>query len=117
MKESILIIEDDTDIRISLETMLGKKGFNAFGVSELDIGKLQEIPDLILMDFYLPGKTGNEVCQTIKNNPATTHIPIIMMSALPTAKKSCFDAGAVAFVDKPFKISELIATIEQSIHQ
>ncbi|UAY52893.1 response regulator [Ferruginibacter albus] len=115
MENSVLIVEDDKDIRLALELLLNRRGFNVLGVSDLTIENLSIQPDVILMDVYLSGKSGQDICKTIKENPATNHIPVIMMSASPAAEVSCMEAGANAFISKPFKISEVVSTVQRFI--
>lgn len=113
MENSILIVEDDKDIRKSLEIFLKMKGFNASSTDDLVIEKLTPLPNLILMDVFLSGKSGKDLCRAIKNNSATAHIPVIMMSATPSARTSCLKAGANNFISKPFQLSEMMDTIEK----
>ena len=117
MRSSVLIVDNDKDIRMALEILLNKKGFDAFGTGDFVPDHLARLPDIILMDFYLSGKSGKDICKTIKTNAETKNITIIMMSASPSAKDICLEAGASAFINKPFQISEVINILKSTIHK
>ncbi len=70
-------------------------------------------PDLILLDIMMPGESGFEVCARLQSDPATSHIPIIFLSALTSeeSKVKGFDTGARDYVTKPFNADELAARV------
>ena len=117
-KNKILIVEDDEDL-LEIETlMLSTRGYEVSGVLDgtAALGTVERIkPDLILLDIMLPGMDGYEVCRQLKANDATSHIPVIML----TAKKSKEDfvmgeqAGADMYITKPYKTSIVIETIQR----
>jgi DNA-binding response OmpR family regulator len=115
MSKRILIVEDDRDIRGLLEDLLGDEGYE---VSALDYTEsiLQSIsrfnPDLVILDFLLPGINGGELCYQIKSNPFTMHLPVVMMSAFPRVLESLGDYGANAFIEKPFDIQSLLRVVQ-----
>jgi DNA-binding response OmpR family regulator len=111
----ILIIDDNEDILFMLKAMLKHKGYRVSikETPENIESYIKEItPDIILMDMLLSGADGREICMRIKSDPALTHIPVIMISAHPHAKKECIEAGANSFLDKPFEMNGLFNTIE-----
>jgi DNA-binding response OmpR family regulator len=71
------------------------------------------LPDLILLDIRMPQMDGYEVCQHLKNNPTTGHIPIIFLSALSDVadKVKAFEVGGVDYISKPFRIAEVLARV------
>ncbi len=71
-------------------------------------------PDLILMDIMMPGMDGYEVCERLKNNFSTRHIPVIFLTAKtdPEDIVKGFDVGGVDYVTKPFNSAELLARIK-----
>jgi len=84
MPKTILVIEDDIDISNVLETLLILNEFEVIGVGRADnILALtdERHPDLVLTDYMLPGLTGGRICQLIKENQNTKHVPVILMSA------------------------------------
>ncbi|MDR0993007.1 MAG: response regulator transcription factor [Verrucomicrobiota bacterium] len=115
-KETILIIEDERDIRELLKFQLQQEGFKIetaeSGEQALRILKTSKI-SLILLDLMLPGMDGLEICQRLKAKPKTRDIPIIIL----TAKSSETDIikglglGADDYVGKPFSAKVLVARI------
>jgi DNA-binding response OmpR family regulator len=112
----VLIIDDDIGILDAIKAILEYSGHQ---VEVLD--KPNEIvkqtydyfPDLILLDLLLSGKDGRQVAKQIKGNDKTKHIPIIMLSAHPSASAAAKEAGADGFLAKPFDMNELIALVEK----
>lgn len=116
-QKHIVIIEDEKDILEVLEYNLIKENFKVSISSDGNAGHkmvCQEKPDLVLLDLMLPELNGLEVCQLLKNNPSTSAIPIIMV----TAKEEESDVvvgltlGADDYITKPFSPKELIARIK-----
>jgi two-component system phosphate regulon response regulator PhoB len=115
MSKQILIIEDDEDILQVLETVLE---YNEFGVTGIDgtddifqtIDKYK--PDLVLTDYLLSGTNGGKICQQIKSNKDTCHLPVVLISAYPELAISFGKFGFDAFINKPFDIAVLVEKIE-----
>lgn len=117
-KKKILIVEDEESLLKLESILLTSKGYEVTGVSNgqaaLD-SLAEDQPDLVLLDIMLPEIDGFEVCQRIKDNPSTKHIPVIML----TAKKSREDmtrgerVGADWYITKPFKSAMVIETIQR----
>ncbi|MEO7189862.1 MAG: response regulator [Vicinamibacterales bacterium] len=108
----ILIVDDECTNRQLLETMLAPEGFvllMAGNGEEALAAVARQRPDLILLDVLMPGMDGNQVAAIVKGNPATTNIPIIMVSALDdrAALMGGLDAGAEDFLSKPIDRAEL----------
>ncbi|MBT7953456.1 MAG: phosphate regulon transcriptional regulator PhoB [Gammaproteobacteria bacterium] len=116
MKGKILIVEDEAAIREMLGYTLMK---NAYAFEEAaDVDQAQEIisrdkPDLILLDWMLPGVSGVDYARRLRNNPETKSIPIIMLTARSdeTDKVRALDIGADDYITKPFSTKELLARI------
>lgn len=74
-------------------------------------------PDLILLDVMLPGISGFEVCKRLKANPQLAHIPVIFLSALggEAEKQKAFESGGTAYITKPFRVEEVLNTIQRII--
>jgi len=110
----ILVVDDDPDILEFLQVILEDEGYT---VVTSDKGEYLEqlhnggLPDLILLDMLLSGKDGCEIVKYLKREPETTHIPVIMISAHPSAEKEARQAGADDFLAKPFNIEVLLAKI------
>ena len=117
-KDKILIVEDEESLLKLESILLTSKGYDVRGVPN-GLAALeaisQEPPDLVLLDIMLPEMDGFEVCRHIKENEATRHIPVIML----TAKKSREDmsrgekVGADWYITKPFKSAMVIETIQR----
>lgn len=82
----ILIIEDDNDILMVLETVLEYNEYMATGIEGTEdiFETIEEYhPDLIITDYLLSGQNGGKICQLIKSNKDTCHIPVMLISAYP----------------------------------
>ena len=113
----ILLVEDDPDIRITLAQNLEDAGYvvsaAATAADALRLA-LASRPDLVLLDLMLPDRPGAEVCQTLRANPTTRAVPVIMVTARSSEddRIAGFEHGAVDYIGKPFSMRELILRIE-----
>ncbi len=113
---TILIVEDETDLAESLRFNLAREGYNVT-VAPDGSAALAEIrrtpPDLILLDRMLPRASGDEVVAQVRRDPATTNIPVIMLTAKADESDALvgFALGADDYVTKPFSIKLLIARV------
>jgi DNA-binding response OmpR family regulator len=116
MTRRILVIEDDEDILQVLETVLTHNKFSVKGIERTnDIFESIKTyqPDLILTDYLLSGLNGGKICQLIKSNKETCHLPVVLISAYPTLAGSFGNFGFDAFINKPFNIGDLVKQIER----
>ena len=117
----LLIIEDNTDIVIYLQTILPEK-FQIMvatnGLEGIAIAK-KEIPDIILCDIMMPEVDGIEVCRRLKQDAVTTHIPIILLTARNTieSKLEGLSVGADAYIVKPFHKQELLLQVDKLLRR
>ena len=114
----ILIIDDNEDIVLMLRAMLNLRGYNSdvrTNVLNLEEHLRETAPHLILMDMLLSGADGREVCKKLKDNGEFSSIPILMISAHPTAKEDCLAAGANYFLAKPFDMHNLFETVHEAL--
>ncbi len=113
---SILLIEDDPQATGLLEPILISKGYSVM-VARDGVEGLEKVrtntPDLILSDIDMPRLDGLEVCRTIKNNPSTRLIPIIMLTGFGDLENKihALQAGADEFLNKPYNSLELFTRI------
>ena len=109
---NIIIAEDDNDIRELISFTLRYAGHHVLSFPNGNDAWNQilvEIPDLVILDVRMPVISGYEVCEKIKLEPTTAHIPVIFLSAKGQEGeiKTGFDAGAVDYLLKPFVPQEL----------
>jgi DNA-binding response OmpR family regulator len=116
--KKVLVIDDDRDILEAVQMILDSGGYDSDVTTKGDetyikIDTYQ--PDLIILDVLLSGNDGRTICKNLKSDAATKKIPIIMISAHPTAKDSTKECGADSFVAKPFSVVELLAEVKNYI--
>jgi len=115
--KKLLLIEDDPDILSVLELLLADHYEVHTAMTAAIVPEVVTIkPDLILLDNWLPGMTGEEISKILKAQPTTSMIPVIMVSASNISDDAVVDSGVDAFIMKPFDINELIVTIEKLIN-
>ena len=117
MSQKILIIEDEPDIRKTLEYNISREGYKVVSVSSLSEGKEQINSSdfsLILLDLMLPDGSGLDLCREIKSDKDKSSTPIIILTAKDDEvdKVVGFELGADDYVTKPFSIRELILRIK-----
>lgn len=116
--KKILIADDDAGIVDSISMMLEVMGYDVDytydGAKVVDA--LKNHPDLILLDIWMSGQDGREICKKIKSNIQTKNIPILMISASRDIKQSALDAGADDFMEKPFEMNTLMTKVDQLTH-
>ncbi|MEZ4687328.1 MAG: ATP-binding protein [Bacteroidia bacterium] len=116
---NLLIVEDNDDLVTYLKTVLGEhyKLLVARNGEEGINMAIREVPDLILSDVMMPEKDGFELCQTLKEDDRTSHIPIVLLTARSDAESriSGLARGADAYLPKPFDQEELMVRLENLI--
>ena len=118
MKKKVVVVEDDESIRDILQIILERAGYltvnckDGYGI----LNGTVEIPDLYMIDRQLSGVDGLEICKYLKHQASTSDIPIIILSATPGIEHIAKNAGADAFIEKPFSKKHLVYTIETVIN-
>lgn len=120
MAKRVLIADDEPNIVTSLEFLMEQAGFETRvatnGDEALALASTFQ-PDLMLLDIMFPVKSGYEVCQHLKSDPATRHIKVVIVSAkgrdIEVAK--AIELGADAFIAKPFSTRELVAKVREML--
>ena len=116
----ILIVDDERHNRELLEVMLAPEGFHpltaASGAEALAM-VAQQPPDLSLLDIMMPGMDGYQVAATLKRDPDTSAIPVVMLTALAMKgdEERIRGAGCDAYIAKPLRYQELLATIDAQL--
>ncbi len=108
-KKKVLVIDDNSGILFAMQKALGMKNYEVCVLDTFtSVNAIEKIaPDLMYLDISLVGKGGREVAQELKNNEATKHIPIIILTAYPNANELAKEAGADDFLPKPFELTDL----------
>lgn len=115
--KKIIIVDDDTAILGSLSMILDFEGFTVCACergSEI-LPYLESVsrPDVIVLDIWLSGEDGRDICKQLKANESTKNIPVVMMSAARDLEITAYDSGATAFIAKPFEMEKVVDTLYQ----
>ncbi len=119
----VLVVDDEEDIRRLLERVLTQRGYEVVeadnGNAALDAVR-EHAPDVILLDAMLPGVHGFEICKRLHGSQRYGHVPIIMLSAIYRGWRMAADLkrsfGVKTFIEKPFKIADVLAAVEQALN-
>lgn len=118
MDTRILVVEDDENVRDTIVFMLSHAGFQ---ISTCASGKgifntiEQHQPHLILLDILLGELNGRDICKAIKNNRATSHIPVIIVSSMHNIYNAIADEGANDVISKPFTEETLLNRVNRQL--
>ncbi|MDQ7771893.1 MAG: response regulator [Elusimicrobiales bacterium] len=116
--KKILLIEDSKNISGVLVDVLKAEGYTVMhapdGVTGVAMTR-REKPDLVLLDLLLPKLSGYDVCNTIKRDNNTRHIPVLVISTMdkPESVARAKAAGAANFMRKPYNLDDLLAEIKR----
>lgn len=120
--DKILVVDDESDILSLVKLILETEGYGAITASSgdraLDLTQ-REVPDLVVLDLLMPGKSGLEVCRILKGQARTKQVPIVVLSALgrDVDMKLTKDAGADAHLTKPFTRTELLGEVRRCLRE
>ena len=118
-QESLLIIEDNSDLRLFLKNKLSQfyKVYESEGIDAVEKA-FEIIPDIIISDVNLPEKNGFEITEILKNDERTSHIPTIILTALSSdqAHLKGLQSGVDMFLTKPFNLSVLYQSIQSLLY-
>jgi DNA-binding response OmpR family regulator len=116
----ILIVDDDVTITELMKALVKMNGHEPTAVNDslqaLEVANSLN-PDLITLDLMMPGLTGFELCEMMKNDPKFAKTPIIIVSARDDAesKEKAIELGATAYITKPFGVDEFIGKIKSLV--
>lgn len=116
----VLVIENDIDINDSTCELLGLSGHKSITASDGEEGidvAINQQPDIILCDIWMPGFDGYQVLNKLKENPLTKEIPFLFFSAStePSDVKRGMAMGASGYICKPFTEEDLLGTISKTL--
>ena len=117
MSSHVLVIEDEPDIRKTIDYNLSKESFKVTQASSIEEGEkalASNKIDVIILDLMLPDGSGLTLCRDIKSEPNTKHIPVIILTAKTEEVDRVvgFELGADDYVTKPFSVRELILRVK-----
>ncbi len=121
MAKKILVIEDDKDIRDTIVYVLEEEGYEVVSSEDAKILKSlgQIAPDMMLLDNWLTewksDANGEQISRELKSNPDTSHIPVIIVSAVSNIKEIAAAGLADGYLRKPFDLAELIAIVKKHL--
>ena len=115
-------MDDEEEVRTSVGEFLVGQGYDAVEAADGEEALAKcftEKPDLLLLDLRLPKVDGYQVCQTLKGNPITSVIPIIMITALNSTSQKVkgIEYGADDYIEKPFDLEELSARMKMVLRR
>ena len=112
-QKKIAVADDDPGILDAVTMMLDMEGYDVYAtLNGNDIIEQAELPDLYILDIWMSGSDGRELCKKLKSEEKTKNIPVILISASNNLKHSAETAGADDFLAKPFEIDALLQKIE-----
>lgn len=112
-KKTILVADDNDGIVASLTMVLQYGGYDVISIMNgEEVKKMTApFPDLILLDIWMAGINGLDVCKHLKARQDTRHIPIVMISAYPDSDIKALDAGANDFIEKPYTMHTMLTKV------
>jgi CheY-like chemotaxis protein len=120
LKKKVLILDDDLDILQICAIILQKKGFDVKTLNHSnDVWEQVKkyLPDVILMDNWIPGVGGIEATQSLKSDPELQNIPVIFFSANSNVVQLAKEAKADYYLQKPFDIKEMESIVQLAVSQ
>jgi two-component system, OmpR family, alkaline phosphatase synthesis response regulator PhoP len=118
MKPSVLVVDDEPNIVLSLQFLMKQAGYDVRVAAdgEQALAAMRErAPDLVLLDLMIPGRDGYEVCETIRANPAWKAVKIIMLTARSreVEREKGLALGADDYITKPFSTRDLVEHVKR----
>lgn len=112
-RKKILVADDDPDILEVLTLILEENGYEVETTSDGQTLHMLErnLPDLLLLDIWMSGWHGREICRYLKSQETTKALPVVLFSANRETQQIAQEAGADDFITKPFDLGHLLETI------
>lgn len=114
----IAIVEDDANLRLLVSQRIASEGYQVFEAADGNSGEaliVKEQPHIVLLDWMLPGKTGNEVCTAVREKDFNGIVIMITAKAQDIDKIDAYNFGVSDYITKPFSMEVLMALIENKV--
>ncbi len=117
-QKRILVVDDDESILDAIELLLTESDYKVYiAQNEVTLSRmLKSKPDLILLDIWMSGINGSDVCIKLKKEKLTRTIPVVLFSANKDIKAIAKAAGADAYISKPFQINDLLKIVRRELN-
>ncbi|PWS33824.1 response regulator [Pedobacter paludis] len=117
MQDTILIIEDDESILEAIQMILEAEGYHVMSSNSGEILQqfVDEFPNLLIIDEYLPFERGSEICKRIKLQEETANTPVLLLSGHAKIAEIAQKCGADGYIEKPFNLLSFIEIIDQHL--
>lgn len=114
--KKVLIVDDDPDVLEAVGLVLEQAGYEIYAISHSEetmaiISQFQ--PDLVVLDFLLSGANGGNIARKVRQQTTNKQLPIVMISAHPSARAAAADVGINCFLAKPFEAEDLLNAVAQ----
>lgn len=117
--KSILVVDDDPDILFMLQALFEEEGYRVRAEQSGDVIdhlSSDNLPDVFVLDLLISGTDGRDLARRLKQREETKHIPILILSAHPSAERHARAAGADDFIAKPFAIDVLLTRVRKAVN-
>lgn len=120
MRPKILVVDNETNIQKLVKVNLAASGYDVLAAGDGETGlrlAQRERPSLVLLDLRMPGMSGWDVLKALKADPQLKGIPVVLMTASVqhSQEERALQAGAAAYLTKPFTIDDLVNTVKKSL--
>ena len=118
MAKRILIVDDDSAILEVTKIILQEEGYEVDSIADAGVIKTtlkKEVPDLIILDYWLPGFNTEAIINDLKTRKETKRTPILMISAYQISEADVLKIGADGFIQKPFDINDLVRKVDKFV--
>ena len=113
----VVVVEDDVDTRAGLQDVLEQHGYQVFatGDGQAALDRLRQLPraDLLILDLYMPGLSGFEIYQAVRDDAQLSSTPIIVVTAAPPTRRTGLQVAAT--IRKPIEVFELLFVVGKAV--
>lgn len=119
--KSVLLVEDEANIREAMAFLLGREGWQVETeeTGGAALGRIRDLkPDLVVLDYMLPGRNGMEILSDLRADPEFALLPVLMLTARGQARdrEQAERAGVSRFMTKPFSNAEVLTAVRDLVH-